>query len=258
MSRRISSSDDARASTSASLRCAYSATSAMATVHHTPTMGWVMRAEHRGRRKSAQRLTPSWTAATSSQRTPQCTHNGSCCITGTSRSRRCRSQTDIHASAVRHRREPHIGPNEWGWISGAPVWLAAADGTRIAMLGKLLPTGALTMLAPRPAARSTLALLQFLLGAANASFARLLLLRILDPADELIAREGRDVLPRGQRRVVADQRRAQIGWQLVHDTTRHSRAVHHAKIIQRGSGGNDLRDQGARHGRRRRRACSSP
>ena len=36
ISRRISSSDAAIASTSASLRCAYSATSAIATLHHIP------------------------------------------------------------------------------------------------------------------------------------------------------------------------------------------------------------------------------
>ena len=43
MSLRISSSDNAIASTSASLRWAYSVTSAMATLHHIPTRRWVMR-----------------------------------------------------------------------------------------------------------------------------------------------------------------------------------------------------------------------
>ena len=59
-SRRISSSADARASTSALLRCAYSATSAMATGHHTPTTELPMRAEQLGLEKRTQRLTPSF------------------------------------------------------------------------------------------------------------------------------------------------------------------------------------------------------
>jgi hypothetical protein len=55
MSLRISSNDDAIASTSASLRCAYSATSAMATLHHIPTRRWGD-ASH----EKAGRSRPNW------------------------------------------------------------------------------------------------------------------------------------------------------------------------------------------------------
>ena len=71
ISLRISSNDDAIASTSASLRCAYSATSAMATLHHIPTGRWgdashekagrsrPNRARRRTCGRATQRLTPS-------------------------------------------------------------------------------------------------------------------------------------------------------------------------------------------------------
>jgi hypothetical protein len=54
---------------------------------------------------------------------------------------------------------------------------------------------ALTVTASWPAAGPTLALLQFLLGAADPAFARLLLLGIFDPANELIAGQRCDVIP---------------------------------------------------------------
>jgi hypothetical protein len=58
---------------------------------------------------------------------------------------------------------------------------------------RLLSAGALAVLAPWPAAGPTLALLQLLLGPANTAFSGHLLLRILDPADELVAGQRRDV-----------------------------------------------------------------
>jgi len=51
-----------------------------------------------------------------------------------------------------------------------------------------LPAGAVAVLAPRPAAGPALAILQLLLGPANATFSGRLLPGILDPADELVAR----------------------------------------------------------------------
>ena len=54
------------------------------------------------------------------------------------------------------------------------------------------------MLAPGPAARPAHALLELLLRPADAPFTGLLLLGVLDPADELVARQRRDVLPRSQ------------------------------------------------------------
>ena len=73
-----------------------------------------------------------------------------------------------------------------------------------------LPAGAVAMIAPRPAAGPALAILQLLLGPANATFSGRLLLGILDPADELVARQGRDVLPGIECRGVGHQRLAQV------------------------------------------------
>ena len=73
-----------------------------------------------------------------------------------------------------------------------------------------LAAGAVAVLAPRPAAGPALAILQLLLGAANATFSSRLLLGILDPADELVARQGCDVLPSIACRAVGDQRLAQV------------------------------------------------
>ena len=61
--------------------------------------------------------------------------------------------------------------------------------------GQPLPGGAVAVLAPRPAAGPALAILQLLLCPANSTFSGRLLLGILDPADELVACQGRDVLP---------------------------------------------------------------
>ena len=78
------------------------------------------------------------------------------------------------------------------------------------------------MLAPRPAAGPTLALLQLLLGPPNAARPGDLLLGVLDPADELVAGQRCDVLPGMEGRGVGGQRLAEVGWKLVHHPTRHS------------------------------------
>src|SRR5258706_13282896 len=88
--------------------------------------------------------------------------------------------------------------------------------------------GAFAVVATRPAAGPTLAFLQLLLGSANAALSGHLLLRILDPADELVARERRDVLPRIERSTVCGERLAQIVGKLVYDATGHSLAAHEA------------------------------
>ncbi len=80
----------------------------------------------------------------------------------------------------------------------------------MARSGGPLPAGALAVLAPRPAARPSLTFLQFLLGPANAALSSHLLLGILDPANELVARQGRDVFPSIERRAVGDQCLAQV------------------------------------------------
>jgi hypothetical protein len=75
-----------------------------------------------------------------------------------------------------------------------------------------------------------LAFLQFLLGPANAAFSGHLLLGILDPADELIAGQRRDVLPGIDCRRVGDQRLAQVSRKLVRHPSGHSRGVHRATV----------------------------
>src|SRR6266550_3048042 len=99
---------------------------------------------------------------------------------------------------------------------------------------RLLSAGALAVPAPWPAAGPTLAFLQLLPGPANAAFSGHLLLGILDPADELVAGQRRDVLPGVECRGVGDQRLAQILWKLVHHPTGHSRAAHKSTVAGRG------------------------
>src|SRR5437899_566927 len=90
----------------------------------------------------------------------------------------------------------------------------------------LLSGGALAVLATWAAAGPTLALLELLLGPANSAFSRHLLLGILDPADELVAGQRRDVLPDIECCRVGDQRITQVAWKFVHHPTGQSRAAH--------------------------------
>jgi hypothetical protein len=85
-----------------------------------------------------------------------------------------------------------------------------------------LLASAFSVVAPRPAAGPTLAFLKLLLGSANAAFSGHLLLGILDPADELVAGQRRDVPPGSERRRVGDQRFAQVFRKLVNHPTGHS------------------------------------
>jgi len=96
-----------------------------------------------------------------------------------------------------------------------------------------LPASALAMLAPGPAARSAHAFLQFLLGPADAALPGLLLLGILDPADELVTRQRRDVFPGSESRGVPDQCRAEVCRQFVHHPTGDSLAVHGVTVTGR-------------------------
>jgi hypothetical protein len=75
-----------------------------------------------------------------------------------------------------------------------------------------------------------LAFLQFLLGPADAAFSGHPLLGILDPADELVPGQRRDVLPGIECRRVGDQRLAQVCGKLVHYTAGHSLGAHTAKV----------------------------
>src|SRR3954447_15641171 len=92
-------------------------------------------------------------------------------------------------------------------------------------------TRALAVLAPRPAAGPALPFLELLLGPADAALSRLLLLRVLDPADELVTGQRSDVVPRVERDAVGRQRVTQIRWELVHHATWHSRAAHGCTVV---------------------------
>src|ERR1039458_6552304 len=97
-----------------------------------------------------------------------------------------------------------------------------------------LSAGALAVPAPWPAAGPTLAFLQLLLGPADAAFSGHLLLGILDPADELVSGQRRDVLPRIECCRVGHQPLAQVCGKLVHHPTGHSLAAHRATVaVQR-------------------------
>jgi len=93
-----------------------------------------------------------------------------------------------------------------------------------------LSTDALTMSAPRPAAGPTLAFLEFFLRPANAPSSGRLLLGILDPADELVAGERRDVVPSLKCCLVSDQRRAKVCGKLVYRPTGNPLAAHRVKV----------------------------
>src|SRR6202790_2230810 len=97
-----------------------------------------------------------------------------------------------------------------------------------------LPAGAVAVLAPRPAAGPALAFLQLLLGPPNAALSGPVLLGILDPADELVAGQGRDVLPGIECRAVGDQRVTQVRGQLMPPPPGHSRAAHRPMVVSRG------------------------
>ena len=82
------------------------------------------------------------------------------------------------------------------------------------------------MTASRPAAGATLAFLELLQSPENAAFSSLWLFGILDPADELVAGQRRNVLPGSERRAVRQQLCAHVIRKLMDHTTRHLLAVH--------------------------------
>jgi len=88
----------------------------------------------------------------------------------------------------------------------APTSTTTRDSVLIGIWTVLLVAGALAVLAPWPTARPTLAFLELLPSPVNAAFPSGLAFRILDPTDELVAGERRDVLPGTERRRVGDER----------------------------------------------------
>jgi hypothetical protein len=103
-------------------------------------------------------------------------------------------------------------------VAGASVNLQQPRASRSA--------GALAMLAAGPAARPALTLLELLLRSTDAPGSGRVLLGILDPADELVASEWRDVPPEVECRGVGDQRLAQVCRKAVDDPTGHTGVAH--------------------------------
>jgi hypothetical protein len=76
----------------------------------------------------------------------------------------------------------------------------------------LLPAGAVAVRAARPTTGAALAFLKLFSRAADAALPGGLLLGVLDPADELVARERRNVVPGVECRGAGRQCLAQVCW----------------------------------------------
>src|SRR5271154_3363063 len=100
-------------------------------------------------------------------------------------------------------------------------------------LGGPLPASALAVLAARPAAGPALSFLQLFPRAPDAALAGGLLLGILDPADELVAGQGRDVLPGIECSGVGDQRPTQVRGQFMHPPPGYPRLAHRQMVVSR-------------------------
>ena len=81
-----------------------------------------------------------------------------------------------------------------------------------------------------PTTRSALTLFEFFLRPANTSLASDILLCIVNPADEFVASERRDVLPRIERGSVNQQRTSQIGRKFVDDSAWNSLRAHGPRL----------------------------
>src|SRR4051812_37861757 len=91
--------------------------------------------------------------------------------------------------------------------------------------------GGVAVLAPRPTAGPTLAFFQLFLRPPDAALSGRLLLGIFDPTNELVSRQGRDVLPGSECGVVGGQRVAQVSGQLVHRAAGHLLVAHGASVV---------------------------
>jgi len=83
------------------------------------------------------------------------------------------------------------------------------------------------MRASRPTARPALALIQLLNCAANPALAGARLLRVADPADELVARQHRDVQPDSFGGLVVHESRGEVSGQVVDLASWQSRLCGH-------------------------------
>src|SRR5680860_209576 len=103
-----------------------------------------------------------------------------------------------------------IGAKRNGASKGNAGLSTAQERNSYQTAGYPLLAVAFAVLASRPAAGAALTLLQLLPRAPNSTFAGGLLFGVLDPADELVARQGRDVVPGIERRGAGTQRLAQV------------------------------------------------
>lgn len=99
----------------------------------------------------------------------------------------------------------------------------------------------LAVAAARPAAGPALSFLELLAGAADAPLPGLLPLCVLHPADELVARQGRDVHPCLERRAVRDELGDEVRGHLVHDAAGELLDAHLPEAIGAPCGARDTR-----------------
>jgi hypothetical protein len=89
----------------------------------------------------------------------------------------------------------------------------------------------LAVCTPGPATWPSLTLFKFFFRPANSALSGRLLLGIFDPANKLVSRQWRDVLPRIKRRGVGNQRCTKIRWQFVHDAAGQPRITHSTTVV---------------------------
>lgn len=111
--------------------------------------------------------------------------------------------------------------------TNAPVPLAAVCGPS--------PSISSAMRAAGPATRPALALGEILGGSLDVPRAGFRLLRRGYPADPFIAREGRDVLPGGERPRRREEGGLEIRRQLMHDAARDGLSAHGFKLATSGN-----------------------
>ena len=104
--------------------------------------------------------------------------------------------------------------------AGVECWSISGHYSTSRRTRRQLLAPALAVLAARPATGPALAFLQLFMGPADAAFSGRRLLGIVDPADELVAGQRRDVLPGSECRGVGDQRLTQVCGQLMHHARR--------------------------------------
>jgi hypothetical protein len=123
--------------------------------------------------------------------------------------------------------------------SAYPLLAKALSGGRLSH-----GPGAITVPTPWPAAGPALAFLQLLLGPADTAYAGRVPLGILDPTDELITGQRRNVLPGTERPGTGHQRVTQVLGKLVYHSAGQSIAGHGGRVTVQALAGRPPRDRG--------------